>query len=129
MTLEENSDFKQIVQQLEGGSPVSYFFSNNLPKDALHGYKNSRFGHEFYQAIKTRLCQGLSLGQGALDFGIPKHDRGAHLPAPSRGETGTDRFFVCRLAKNGCFFAMRCEFAERCGGKFIRMPREDHRLL
>jgi hypothetical protein len=55
MTIEENTDFKEICQNLRyGHEHIGHFFSNNLLKDALKGYKNSRFGHEFYEVIKRK---------------------------------------------------------------------------
>jgi hypothetical protein len=54
VTLEENTDFKLIAQNLKKGNPVPYFFSNDLLKDALKGYRNSRFPAEFYNTVKAQ---------------------------------------------------------------------------
>ena len=62
MTLEENTDFKLIVQNLKAGNPVCHFLSNDLLKDALKGYRNSRFGKEFYNTAQTHTgARGYSL--------------------------------------------------------------------
>jgi hypothetical protein len=53
MVIEENTDFKEICNNIKNGhKDVRHYFSNNLILDALKGYKNSRFGREFYDYIK-----------------------------------------------------------------------------
>lgn len=54
MTLEENSDFKLIYQNIKNGNKSErHFFSNDLIKDVLKGYKNSRLGTHFYDFVKN----------------------------------------------------------------------------
>ncbi|MEI9810730.1 MAG: hypothetical protein WDO16_24235 [Bacteroidota bacterium] len=53
MIIEENSDFKEICQHIKKGQPDNrHYFSNNLLKSALNGYKNSRFDTGFYNLIE-----------------------------------------------------------------------------